>query len=82
MRAGTLSGRLFLILSVWTVIAVTVIGFLISADYRNNAEQRFEKILVANVYALMGSIRQEDDGKLVGSPDLGEIGRASCRERV
>ncbi|MBL4599713.1 MAG: GHKL domain-containing protein [Rhizobiaceae bacterium] len=70
--AGTLSGRLFLILSVWTVIAVTIIGILIAADYRNSAEQRFEKILVANVYALMGAIRQEENGNLSGSPDLGD----------
>ena len=72
MRASTLSGRLFLILSAWTVIAVTVIGFLIAADYRNSAEQRFEKVLVANVFALMGAIRQDDDGNLTGSPNLGD----------
>ncbi|PCI04350.1 MAG: histidine kinase [Hyphomicrobiales bacterium] len=72
MRASTLSGRLFLILSAWTVIAVMVIGFLITADYRNSAEQRFEKVLIANVFALMGAIRQDDDGKLIGSPNLGD----------
>lgn len=61
-----------MILSTWTVIAVAMIGFLISADYRNRAEQRFEKVLIANVFALMGAVRQDNDGKLIGSPNLGD----------
>jgi len=72
MKIDTLSSRLFLILSGWTVIAVAVIAFLISLDYRNNAERRFEELLSANIYTLMGGVRRDEKGQLAGSPDLGD----------
>jgi len=72
MRIKTLSARLFLILSAWTLIAVAIIALLISADYRNNAERRFADLLVANIYTLMGAVRLDEQGQLTNPPALGD----------
>jgi len=72
MRSGTLTRRLFLLTSLWAVIAVTLIAVVLTEAYRRNAERRFSELLLANLYNLMGTIEPGDDGKLTGRPELGD----------
>lgn len=70
MRAGTLSRRLFLLTSLWAVIAITLVGLLIGGLYRANAENRFSELVTAHLYNLMGAVEVGADGRLSALPDL------------
>ena len=72
LRLNTLSARLFLLTSIFALIGVLFVALVISSDYRNNAELRFNEILAANAYNLMGNIEVSESGELSGSPDLGD----------
>lgn len=72
MKIRNLSTRIFLFLSVWTIIAVALVAFVISSDYRSNAERKFAELLTANVYSLMGGVQRNPNGDLVSAPDLGD----------
>ena len=70
MRPGTLSLRLFLLNSVWALLAVGLIAFVLSEAYRANAERRFTELLNAQLYSLMASVQPAPDGSLAARPDL------------
>lgn len=72
MRPGTLSFRLFLLTSIWAVISVALVAFLLSQAYRQNAEARFADLATANLYNLMGAVEPGPDGMLAGLPQLGD----------
>jgi signal transduction histidine kinase len=72
MMPGTLSRRLFLLTSLWALISIALVAFLLSEAYRQNAQRRFAELVTANLYNLMGSIEPGADGKLSGEPDLGD----------
>lgn len=70
MRQGTLSRRLILLTSIWAVISIGLAAFLLSQAYRANSERRFEELVTANLYILMGAVEPGEDGRLAGQPDL------------
>ena len=70
MRAGTLSRRLFLLTSLWALIAITIVGLLIGGLYRANAEGRFSEVVTAHLYNLMGAVEIDGNGRLSALPDL------------
>ncbi len=72
MQAGTLSLRLFLLTSIWALLSVVLVAFLLSQAYRQNAERRFAQLATANLYNLMGSVEPGADGRLTGTPQLGD----------
>lgn len=72
MKTNTLSFRLFLFTSLWMVVSLAIVAILVSQDYRRTVEKQFEELVTANLYNLMGSIQRSADGKLVGSPKLGD----------
>lgn len=69
-RIATLSQRLFLLNTVWAVLSVALIAFVLTAAYRQNAERRFAELVTANLYNLLGSVTADVDGNLRGTPDL------------
>lgn len=72
LRPKTLSARLFLLSSFVALIGVAIVAFAISTDYRRNTENRFQELLAANAYNLMGTIEVDEDGTLTGFPNLGD----------
>jgi signal transduction histidine kinase len=72
MRPGTLSRRLFLLTSLWAAVSIALVAFLLSEAYRQNAQRRFAELVTANLYNLMGSVEPGSDGRLSGTPDLGD----------
>jgi signal transduction histidine kinase len=72
MKPGTLSRRLFLLTSLWAVVSIALVAFLLSEAYRQNAQRRFAELVTANLYNLMGSVEPGADGRLSGTPDLGD----------
>jgi len=69
---NTLTVRLFILSSIAALVGVLIVAFVISEDYRRNAEARLNDILVANVFNLMGTFEIDDKGALMGLPDLGD----------
>ena len=72
LRPKTLSARLFLLSSLVALIGVAIVAFAISTDYRKNTENRFQELLAANVYNMMGAIEVDANGALSGIPNLGD----------
>ncbi len=70
MQQGTLSRRLILLTSIWAVISIGLAAIFLSQAYRANAERRFEELVTANLYILMGAVEPDEDGMLAGQPDL------------
>ena len=68
----TLAARLFVYTSLAAIVGVIVVAFVISLEYRRNAERRVDDILTANLYNLMGNVEFSPEGKLTGSPNLGD----------
>lgn len=69
---NTLASRLFILSSLAAVIGVLIVAFVISEEYRRNAEARLNDVLVANVFNLMGTLELDKNGELMGLPDLGD----------
>jgi signal transduction histidine kinase len=69
-QSGTLSRRLFLLTSLWAAISIALVAFLLSQAYRANAERRFQELVTANLYILMGAVEPDAQGRLIGQPDL------------
>ena len=72
MLPNKLSTRLFVLSSFVALVGVLIVAFVISENYRRNTEARFNDLLIANVYNLMGSVELDENGKLQGFPDLGD----------
>ncbi len=47
-------------------------AFIISSDYRQNAEARLNDVLTANVFNLMGTVEVGSKGEVMGVPNLGD----------
>ena len=69
---NTLAARLFILSSLTALAGVLIVAFVISSDYRRNAEARLNDVLVANVFNLMGTFEVDKNGELMGLPDLGD----------
>lgn len=70
MGGKTLSGRLFWLSSLWALVSIALIAFLITNEFRNSTERRLTELLTANLYNLMGTVEPDSNGKLNGLPDL------------
>ncbi len=68
----TLAARLFLLSSCAAIVGVALAALVISSEYRNNAQERLNDILIANIFNLMGNVELDEDGKLMGLPNLGD----------
>ncbi len=69
---NTLASRLFILSSLAAIIGVLIVALVISQEYRRNAEARLNDVLVANVFNLMGTFEIDQNGELMGLPDLGD----------
>ena len=69
---NSLAFRLLAITTLWTAVALLITGLLLSTLFRNNAENNFDGLLLAHAYNLMGAIDINDNGQLVGTPNLGD----------
>ncbi len=72
MRTGSLTLRLFLLSSIWTIIAVAIITIVLSTGLRRFAETQFFDTLTAHLYNLMGSVDSNAATPLSGAPNLGD----------
>lgn len=69
---NTLTSRLFLLSSLAAIFGVIIVALVISSDYRRTAEARLNDLLVVSLFNLMGSFNVDDQGQLMGLPELGD----------
>ena len=79
MRIKSLTARVLLLTTVWSTVALVVIGLLISTLYRRSAERGFQDLLRAQLYNVINSVTIGDQGALAGSPQLGDLRFAQPR---
>lgn len=72
LALNSLALRVITLSTVLAVIALVAIGAVISALYRDSSEQAFKDLLAAQLFNLIGSVGVAGDGRLDGSPDLGD----------
>lgn len=72
VRPGSIAFRVVALTTVLVVAAVIAIATLVSALYRNAAEQSFDRVLSAHLSNLVGAVDAGTGRRLTGSPELGD----------
>ncbi|MDK1488943.1 HAMP domain-containing sensor histidine kinase [Sinorhizobium sp. 7-81] len=73
MAIRSLTARVLAVSTVWAVVALVVIGVVISALYRQGSERGFQDLLRAQLYNVINSISVNEKAVLAGSPQLGDL---------
>ncbi|WFU48456.1 ATP-binding protein [Sinorhizobium terangae] len=73
MAIRSLTARVLAVSTVWAVVALVVIGVVISALYRQGSERGFQDLLRAQLYNVINSISVNEKAVLTGSPQLGDL---------
>ena len=68
----SIRGRLIGGTALWTVLALLVSGVFLTEAFRVNAERGLQATLTAHGYNAIGALSRDANGRLVGSPDLGD----------
>lgn len=71
--SGSLSVRVIAFSTLWAIAALLLIATVISTLFRQASEQGFESLLSAHLFNLIGAVSASDDGRIEGSPDLGDL---------
>lgn len=69
----SLTFRVIAFSSIWAVVALVVIATVISALFRQVSQRGFEDVLSAHLFNLIASVSATSDGRLVGTPNLGDL---------
>ncbi len=70
---NSLTLRAIFFSTIWAAISLAAIASVITALYRSAAEKSFANILSAQLFNLIAATDIDDNGKLNGAPDLGDI---------
>lgn len=73
MRVRSLTARVLLLASVWAVIALVAIAFVISTLYRTSSERAFGGLLRAHLNGVINPVAIDEGGRLAGNPQLGDL---------
>ncbi len=73
MRSNSLTARVLLLASAWSMLALVVIAVVISTLYRQGVERSFTDLLRAQLYNVINSITVSNENTLAGSPQLGDL---------
>ncbi len=71
-RAQSLTTRVLLFGTIWSVLALLVIGIVISTLYRRDVEKGFRDLLRAQLFNVVNSV-SVSDSVLVGAPQMGDL---------
>ncbi|MBD9371538.1 histidine kinase [Rhizobium sp. ARZ01] len=71
--ARSLTFRVLLLASLWSMLALVVIALVISTLYRRSAESSFQDLLRAQLYNVINSVSTDEQFQLTGSPQLGDL---------
>ncbi|MBW8662477.1 histidine kinase, partial [Klebsiella pneumoniae subsp. pneumoniae] len=68
----SLSLRVILFSTLWTIVSFVAIATIISALYGEARQHSFQQLLSAHLFSVIASV-SVNDGTLVGRPDPGEV---------
>jgi signal transduction histidine kinase len=68
----SLAGRVITISTIWAIVTLVIIATVVSALFREASERGFDNLLSANLFNLVASVGAGQDGRLSGSPELGD----------
>lgn len=71
--ARSLTFRVLLLASLWSMVALVVIALVISTLYRRSAESSFQDLLRAQLYNVINSVSIDENRALTGVPQLGDL---------
>lgn len=69
----SLTVRVLLLSTLWAILSLIAIATVISTLYRQSTERGFDSLLSAHLFNLIGSVGVSSEGRLQGSPDLGDV---------
>jgi signal transduction histidine kinase len=72
-RSRSLTFRVLLLATLWAALALVVIAVVISTLYRQSAEKSFRDLLRAQLYNVINSVSTEENTRLSGAPQLGDL---------
>ncbi|MFN4272127.1 MAG: ATP-binding protein [Aliihoeflea sp.] len=72
-RLDSLAFRVVASSTIWAIISLVVVATIISTFYRQASERGFESVLSAHLFNLIGSVGVDEEGRLQGSPNLGDF---------
>lgn len=70
---NSLTLRAILLSTLWAALSLAVIASVITALYRSAAEKSYSNILSAQLFSLIAAADIDDNGRLTGAPELGDI---------
>lgn len=65
--------RVSILSTLWVVIALSAVSAVSVVFYKQSNEQYLERILTAHLYSLISAVSVSGDGRLQGTPELGDI---------
>lgn len=72
-RSNTLTFRVVAFSTLWAVVALVVIATVISTLFRQSSERSFDSLLSAHLFNLISSVGVTAEGRLEGTPNLGDL---------
>lgn len=71
MSQVSLTKRVVVLSSLWTMLAIALLGWLLLTQFRAGAERNFGELQQAQLYSLIGAITVDENKNLSGAPNLG-----------
>lgn len=69
----SLTIRVLFLSTIWAILSLIAIATVISTLYRQASERSFDSLLSAHLFNLIGSVGVSSDGRLQGTPNLGDV---------
>lgn len=71
MSQISLTKRVVILSSLWTTLAIVLLGWLLLSQFRSGAERNFGDLQQAQLFSLIGAVTVDEDNKISGVPNLG-----------
>lgn len=71
MRQVSLTRRVIFLSSMWTMLAIAILGWILLSQFRSGAERNFSDLQQAQLFSLIGAVDVDESGNFTGYPNLG-----------
>ena len=71
MNQVSLTKRVVILSSLWTMLAIILLGWLLLSQFRSGADRNFGELQQAQLFSLIGAVTVDEDNNISGAPNLG-----------
>lgn len=71
MNQISLTKRVVILSSLWTMLAIVLLGWLLLSQFRSGADRNFGELQQAQLYSLIGAVAVDENNNISGVPNLG-----------